>query len=62
MMNLREGDFLLDTVLKFPTLYSPFERPSNRIGHARLTIRRVVLLLEPIEEGVGLEPSILLEW
>ena len=61
MMNLREGDLLLDTVLKLPTLDSPFECSANRVGHMRRATGRVVLLFEPIEQGIRFESPILLE-
>ena len=61
MVNLWEDDFLLDTVLELPTLYSSFQCSSNRVRHARLTFRRVVLLFEPIQNRVRFESRIVLK-
>jgi len=58
MVNLWERNFLLDTVLELPTLHSSFECSSNRVRHARLTVRRVVLLFEPIQNRVWFESRI----
>jgi len=61
MVNLWEHHFLLDTMLELPTLHASFQRPSNRVRHARHTFRRVVLLFEPIQNRVRLETRIVLK-
>lgn len=61
MMNLRKLDVLLDTMLQLPALDASFERSANRIAHARLTFGRIVFLLEPIKNRIGLESRILLK-
>jgi len=56
MMNLRELDFLFDSLLKLPPLNTPLQRPPNRIGDQQLALaigRGVVFLFQPIEQGKG---------
>jgi hypothetical protein len=64
MMHLWERDFLFDTMRQLPSLHTPFEGTANRVGDANatfLTGGRVVLLLEPIQNRVRFQPSILFE-
>jgi hypothetical protein len=64
MMCLREHDFLLDAMLQLPSLHAPFESAANRVGNANVTFLThgwVVLLLEPIQNRVRLQPPILFE-
>ena len=61
MVDLRELDILLDAVRQLPALNAPLERSSNRVGYARRTFRRVVFLLEPIKNRIGLQLRILLK-
>ena len=64
MMHLRERDFLFDTMLQLPPLHTPFEGAANRVGDANVTFftgGRVVLLLEPIQNRVRFQSSILFE-
>jgi len=61
MVNLREHHFLLDAMFEFPTLHPPFQCSSNRVRHARLAFRRVVLLFEPIQNRVRFESRIVLK-
>ena len=61
MVNLREHDLLLHPVLELPTPHSPLEGSPDRVGHARLPLGRVVLLLQPIQDGVRLESLIVLK-
>jgi len=61
MMNLGEVDFLLHPVLQLPPLNSPLQRPPNRIGDPQLALatgRRIVFLLQPIEQGKGSQPRV----
>jgi len=56
MMNLRELDFLFDSLLKLPLLNAPLQRPSNRIADQHLALGIgliVVFLFQPIEQGKG---------
>jgi len=64
MMNLGEVDFLLHPVLQLPLLNSPLQRPSNRIGDPQFALatgRRIVFLLQPIEQGKGSQPVVLFQ-
>ena len=64
MMDLRERDFLFDTMLQLPSLHTPFESATNRVSDANvtfLTVGRVVLLLEPIQNRVRFQSSILFQ-
>jgi hypothetical protein len=62
MMNLRKRDFLLDSVVEFPFLHPPLQRPPNRIRDRPLTrFGVVVFLLEPIQQSKGLQTRILLQ-
>lgn len=64
MMNLGEVDFLLHPVLQLPPLNSPLQRPSNRIGDRQFALatgRRIVFLLQPIEQGKGSQPVVLFQ-
>jgi hypothetical protein len=61
MMNLGEVDFLLHPVLQLPSLNSPLQRPSNRIGDPQLALatgRWIVFLFQPIEQGKGSQPGV----
>ena len=60
-MNLREFDILLDTMLEFPTLHATLERSTNRVGHTRLALRRIVFLFKPIKNCIGFELRVLLK-
>jgi len=61
MMNLGEVDFLLHPVPQLPSLNSPLQRPSNRIGDPQLALvfgRGIVFLFQPIEQGKGPQPRV----
>ena len=54
LMNLRKRHLLLDVLLQFPPLDSPFQRSSNRIGNHHFPGdpgRGIVFLFQPIEQG-----------
>ncbi len=56
MVNLAEVDFLLHPVLQLPSLNASLQRPPNRIGDPQLALaagRRIVFLLQPIEQSKG---------
>jgi len=58
MVNLWELDVLLDAMLQLPALHASLQRSSNRVGDAGLTCGRIVFLLEPIKNRVGLQSPI----
>jgi hypothetical protein len=60
-MDLGKGDFVLDAVLQLPATDSPFECAADPIRHDRFAIRGVVFLLQPVQQGVGLQAGILCE-
>jgi hypothetical protein len=64
VMDLGEVDFLLDALLELPPPDAPLQCAADRVGDARLASlahRRVMFLLQPLQEGVGLELPIVPE-
>jgi len=64
MMNLRESDFLFDAILQLPLLNSPLQRAPHRTGDHDLPCaagRGIVFLFQPVKQGKGTQPRIVLQ-
>jgi len=61
MMDLGKPHLLLDAVSELPVQDPPFQRAADRLRDTRRTVGRIVLLLQPIQNRVRLEPRIALQ-
>jgi hypothetical protein len=61
VMHLGKDHFLQHVVVELPICHAAFQGSADRVGDHRLPLRRVVLLLEPSQEGDRLQARVLRE-